>query len=76
MTLSGETEHSAQFEILAGHTIAVKEYCGRTLAPVKVVEPDTSDGQKPAGRRMTTLRFARPIDVPGGHRRTKGDTGL
>ena len=77
MALSRKTEHSAQFEILAGHAIAVKQYYGATLAPFEVMEPHTLDGHKPAGGRVPALRLARPVDVPGGHRRGrtgKGDT--
>jgi hypothetical protein len=68
--LSCETEHSAQFEILTGHAIAVKHYYRRTLAPFEVVEPDTLDRQESAGRRMPALRLARLVDVPARQRRS------
>ena len=77
VALSRKTEHSAQFEILAGHAIAVKQYYGATLAPFEVMESHTLDAHKPAGGRVPALRLVRPVDVPGGHRRGrtgKGDT--
>jgi hypothetical protein len=70
MVLSCETEHSAQFEILAGHAVAVKQYGGRALAPFEVMEPDTLDCQESACWPMPALRLARLVEVPGRHRRS------
>ena len=69
--LSCKAEHSAQFEIFAGHAIAVQQYCGRPLAPFMVMEPHTLDSKEPAGRRMPTFCLSRLVDVPGRHRHSR-----